>query len=64
MIDARWYLILKEFDNAPTIEHGTDLTLRGSRNSDAPSWSRKLRGGLVLTAFLTVAFLISSLPAV
>ncbi len=59
MVDARWYLILKEFEYVPTIEPGADLALRGLRDSDAPSGSRKLKG-LVLTAVLLTAILISS----
>ena len=64
MVDARWYLILKEFEYVPTIEPGADLDLRGQRDSDVPSGSRKLKVGLVLAAVLMAAILISSLPAV
>ncbi len=64
MVDARWYMILKEFEYVPTIEPGADLALRGPRDSDAPRGSRKLKVGLVLTAFLLAAILISSLPAI
>ena len=64
MVDARWYLILKELEYTPTIEPGADLALRGARDSDATSGSRKLRVGLVLTALLLAAIVISSLLAV
>ncbi len=64
MVDARWYLILKEFEYVPTIEPGADLALTGPKESDAPSGSRQLKVGLVLTAVLLAAILINSLPAV
>ena len=67
MVDARWYLILKEFEYVPDNEPGADLVLpkhKSARDSDAPSRSRKLKVGLVLSAFLLAAILISSLPAV
>ena len=67
MIDARWYMILKELEYTPTMEPGGDLVLpkyKSSRDLDAPSGSRMLRVGLLLTAFLLAAILIGSLPAV
>ena len=67
MIDARWYMILKEFENAPTIEPGADLALpkhKSPRDSDDPNWSRKLRVGLVVTTSLLAAILIAILPTV
>ena len=62
MIDARWYLILKELEYVPTIEPGADLVLpkhKSPRDPHAPSGSRRFKVGLVLTALLLAAILIS-----
>ena len=67
MVDARWYMILKEFEYTPKNEPGADLVLpkhNSPGDSTAASSSRKLKLGLVLTALLLAAILISSLPAI